>query len=61
MRNAISYCAIRVAISGFWVASNWNLFSCSRFSMNRARCEASKPAGFETYSTGSPTDRSLTP
>ena len=61
MRNAISYWAIRVAISGLLVASNWIWFSFSRSSMNRARCALSKPSGSETYSTGSPTDRSLTP
>ena len=43
MRNAISYCAIRVAISGLFVASNSSWFSFPRSPMNRARCDLSKP------------------
>ena len=61
MRNAISYCAMRVLISGLFTVSNSSWFSFARSSMNRARCDLSKPAGSDTYSTGSPTDRSLIP
>ena len=61
IRNAISYCAIRVEISGSPNSSGSLVQLAQRIEKLPPVLAASKPGGFERYSTGSPTERNFTP
>ena len=61
IRNASSYWAIRVSVSGCPSSSACIAFRSCRASRLVRRIERSIPAGSETYSTGSPFDRHCTP
>ena len=61
IRNASSYCATRVAVSGFWSCSSSIAFKSCSTSRVRRRIARSMPGGSETYSTGSPFERHCTP
>ncbi len=62
MRNAISYWAMRAAISGIAPLLVLLLVQLGQAVEHLpARLAGSTPGGFERYSTGSPVERSATP
>ena len=62
MRNAISYCAMRVGdLRIAELRRRHPVQLAQRVEELRAGCRAVKPCGFERYSTGSPTERNFTP
>ena len=61
MWNAISYCAMRVRVSGSPRRSNCRRFISASPSSMRRRTSAGTPSGLLMKSTGSPALRRLTP
>src|ERR1039458_7806322 len=61
MRKAISYCAMRVRISGSWVALYSRRFSAFTACTDSLCAASLTPGGFRTCSTASPKEFSFTP
>ena len=61
MRYAISYCEMRVVISGSPTSRNFISLSLAKSSSNPRRTSRLTPFGLDRYSTGSPTVRNFTP
>ena len=61
IRYAISYCAMRVAISGSPKSCSFSSLSFARSSSIPRRTSRLMPSGFDRYSTGSPLPRNFTP